>query len=627
MRYVRVLVALLGLSLCLCVVSCGGGSPITDPPTSPPPPPPPPAVTVDIAPGAASVTITQTQQFTATVGNSSNTTVAWAVNGVVGGNATAGTISATGLYTAPAKLPSPAQVTVSAASAADTTKTASGTITVVPYAGVFTYHNDNARTGQDLNETLLTLENVNQTKFGKIFSAAIDGQTYAQPLYLAHASIGGNFHNVAYVATEHDTVYAFDADGLSPAPLWQKSLIPADATTIPSADLSTPITNEIGITSTPVIDGATGTMYVVAATKESGTYVARLHALDVLTGAEKFGGPVTIQATSPGTGIGSVGGQIAFQTLLQLQRTAILLLKDTVYLAWGSQNDLGPYHGWVLAYDAETLDQLGVWNDTPNGSEGGIWLSGSGLSADEDGNIYVVTGNGTFDADTGGSDYGDSVVKVKFANGTFATNDFFTPFDQMAMALGDIDLGASGLVLFNDAAGPVPDIGVIAGKNGKIYVLNLDNLGQFHAGSDIQIPQSIAGALGTTPDDQNYTTAVTWQDNFYFAGNSDVMKQYKLTNGQLTLYAQTPHVFGYTTASSVSSNGANDGIVWTMESGGDMLHAFDATNIAHELYNTKQAPGGRDGFGRVVRWTPPTVVNGKVYVAGATQFAIFGLLP
>ena len=168
----------------------------------------------------------------------------------------------------------------------------------------------------------------------------------------------------------------------------------------------------------------------------------------------------------------------------------------------------------------------------------------------------------------------------------------------MAMALGDIDLGASGLVLFNDAAGPVPDIGVIAGKNGKIYVLNLDNLGQFHAGSDIQIPQSIAGALGTTPDDQNYTTAVTWQDNFYFAGNSDVMKQYKLTNGQLTLHAQTPHVFGYTTASSVSSNGANDGIVWTMESGGDMLHAFDATNIAHELYNTKQAPGGRDGFGQ-----------------------------
>lgn len=571
--------------------------------------------------------ITQTQQFTATVGNTSNTAVTWAVNGVAGGNTIAGTISATGLYTAPAKLPSPAQVTVSAASAADTTKTASGTITVIPYDGVFTYHNDNSRTGQNLNETSLTLANVNQTKFGKIFSAAIDGQTYAQPLYLSHASIGGNFHNVVYVATEHDTVYAFDADGLSPEPLWQKSLIPAGATTIPSADLSTPITTEIGITSTPVINGATGTMYVVAATKESGTYVARLHALDVLTGAEKFGGPVIIQATSPGTGNGSVGGQIAFQTLLQLQRTAILFLNDTVYLAWGSQNDLGPYHGWVLAYDAETLNQLGVWNDTPNGSEGGIWLSGSGLSADEDGNIYVVTGNGTFDADTGGSDYGDSVVKVKFANGTFAANDFFTPFDQMAMAAGDIDLGASGLVLFNDTAGPVPDVGVIAGKNGKIYVLNLNNLGQFHAGSDIQIPQSIAGALGTTPDDQNYTTAVTWQDNFYFAGNSDVMKQYKLINGQLSFFAQTPHVFGYTTASSVSSDGANDGIVWTMESGGDMLHAFDASNIANELYNTKQAAGGRDGFGRVVRWTPPTVVNGKVYVAGATQFAIFGLLP
>jgi hypothetical protein len=365
----------------------------------------------------------------------------------------------------------------------------------------------------------------------------------------------------------------------------------------------------------------------VAATKESGTYVARLHALDVLTGAEKFGGPVTIQATSSGTGSGSVDGQIAFQTLLQLQRAALLFFRDTVYLAWGSQNDLGPYHGWVMAYDAESLHQLGVWNDTPSGNEGGIWLSGSGLSADEDGNIYVVTGNGTFDADAGGPNYGDSVVKLNFSNGTFAVNDFFTPFDQMVMALGDIDLGASGLVLFNDVTGPVADIGVIAGKDGKIYVLNLDNLGQFHAGSDIQIPQSIAGALGTTPDDQNYTTAVAWKDNFYFAGNSDVMKQYKLTNGRLDLYAQTPHVFGYTTASSVSSNGANDGIVWTLESGGDMLHAFDATNVANELYNTKQAPGGRDSFGRVVRWTPPTIVNGKVYVAGATQFAIFGLLP
>ena len=620
----RLLLALLGLSLCLLMVHCGGGE--TTPPVTQPPPPA--AVTVDVSPSTASVIITQTQQFTATVGNTSDKTVKWSVNGTAGGSATVGTISDAGLYTAPASLPGSGQITVTAASVADSTKSGSGTVTVSPYTGVFTYHNDNGRTGQNLNETTLTQANVTQAKFGKIFSFVLDDQVYAQPLYLSHAAIPNQgFHNVAYVATEHDTVYAFDADGLSANPLWTKSLLPSGATPIPAADLSSPITPFIGITSTPVIDGTTGTIYVLAASKESGHYVHRLHALEVTTGAEKFGGPVIIQATVPGTGWGASGGQVAFQPFLQLQRASLLLSNGAVYIAWASYNDTGLYHGWVMAYDAATLHQSGVWNSTPSGHAGGIWLANCGLSADSDGNVYVLTGNGTFDADGDGPDYGDSFVKLNLTSGGLVVIDSFTPFNQAALDTGDVDLGSSGMVLLPDMNGPVIHLGITAGKEGRIYLVNLDDLGKYQNGSDSQIVQSIANALGTTDDDRNLSTAVYWQGNAYFVGNTDALQQYKIANGQLTKTAQTLHMFGYTAASSVSSNGASDGILWTLEPGADMLHAYDASNVATELYNSRQAANTRDGFGRVVRFNPPTIVNGKVYVAGITQFAIFGLLP
>ncbi len=492
------------------------------------------------------------------------------------------------------------------------------------YAGVLTFHNDNGRTGQNLNETALTLTNVDQDKFGKIFDAKVDGEVYAQPLFVANVEIPGKgSHNVAYVATQHDTVYAFDADGLSAEPLWMKSLaLESGATSIPEEVVGT----EIGISSTPVIDGATGTMYVVAATSENGNIFHRLHALDITSGDEKFGGPVKIQASVSGTGTGSSGGQIQFQPLIQFQRAALLLSKNVIYIAWGSYNDLGLYHGWVMAYDATSLDQVGVWNDTPNGQKGGIWLANCGLSADPDGNVYVLTGNGTFSADSGGSDYGDSFVKLNMTSGQITVKDFFTPFNQIELELNDNDLGSTGLVLFPDMNGPVAHLGITAGKEGRIYLVNMDDLGKYQVGSDSQIVQSIPNALGGTPDARNLSTAVYWQGNVYFVGHNDVLKQFKMVNGQLTSAAQNSYGFGYTAASSVSSNGTSDGILWTAESGADVLHAYDATNVATELYNSSQA-GTRDSFGRIEHFNPPTVANGKVYVGGKTDFAIFGLLP
>jgi hypothetical protein len=578
MTKARLLFVLLGIFLCMFMVYCGGGSSTS---TSPPVTPPAGAVSVAVTPATASVIITQTQQFTASVSNSTNQSVSWSVNGVAGGNASVGTVSAAGLYTAPAALPSPVAVSVTAASVADTTRSADGAVTVTPYSGVLTYHNDNARDGVNASETILTPANVTSAKFGKIFTFTLDGFSLAQPLYLSHVAVGGSFHNVVYVATEHDTVYAFDADGASANPLWSKSFInpAAGVTSTPAADLDSPIQPEIGITSTPVIDGNTGTLYVLVETKESGAYIHRLHALDVTSGAEKFNGPTTIQATVSGTGSAASGGQITFNPFLQLQRSALLLSGGHIFIAWASYNDTGLYHGWVMAYDAATLQQTAVWNDTPNGIQGGIWMANAGLSADGDGNIYVAVGNGSFDANTNGSDYGDSFVKLNLTSGGLVVSDSFTPFNQADLENVDNDLGSSGLVLLPDMNGPVTHLAVSGSKEGRIYLVNLDDLGKYQPGSDSQIVQSIPNALGL-PTGRNTSTAVYWQGNVYFTGRGDALKQYKITNGQLALSAQTPAVYGYSTSNSLSANGASDGIVWTLEAGNDILHAFDATNVA-----------------------------------------------
>jgi len=591
--------------------------------------PPAANVVVAVSPRTAVLAVGATTQFNAQVSGTPDTAVTWDVNGAQGGNASVGTISASGLYTAPGQAPSGA-ITVTATSHADPTKSDHASVTVTQgFHGILKWHVDGGITGQNLTETTLTPTNVNINTFGKLFSYPTDDQSFAQPLFVFNVPFASGTHNAIYVATASNSVYAFDADGNVKTPLWQKSLMPAGAKPVDgtkTGGIGGPITPNVGITGTPVIDGSTGTLYVVTATQESSGQVHRLHALDITNGNEKFGGPVVIQASVPGTGAGSNNGQITFDPTLELQRCALTLANGVVYIAWASYQDFGAYHGWVMGYDASTLQQKIVWNSTPNGQRGGIWMAGAPLSVDSAGNLFLVVGNGTFDADSGGQDYGDSFVKLTPNGNSFTVSDYFTPFDQAALSAADVDVGSSGFTILPDQPGSVPHLGVSAGKAGKIYVLNRDNMGKFQSGSDNQIVQSIPGALGTQVADEDFSTAVYWNQNVYYVGNKDVIKQFPLSSGHLsTSPIKGTHVYGYPGANmSISSNGSSNGIVWAIEAAGvNVLHAYDALDVSKELYNSSQA-GGRDQFGVAVRFTVPTVANGKVYVAGQNQVTVFG---
>jgi hypothetical protein len=521
-------------------------------------------------------------------------------------------------------------------------ESASATVYITNYPGTFTYHNDNLRTGQNVSETVLTPANVNSTQFGKLYSFPLDGIPFASPLYVANVTISGAVHNVVYVATEHDSVYAFDADGLSNNPLWKKSFLKGGVTTVPCADIGGcgDIAVEVGITSTPVIDQSTGTLYVVAKTKEGvNTYVQRLHALDITTGAEKFGGPVVIQGSVPGAGDGSSGGTVAFNPLLENQRPALLLSNGIVYIAWGSHNDVVPWHGWVFGYNATTLQQTLVYNDTPNGGGAGIWLSGGGLAADSSGNIYFVTGNGTFDANTGGADYGDSVEKIT-PSGTVV--DYFTPHDQAIMDSQNLDFASAGPVMLLDQPGAqYPHLLVIAGKTGTIYVLNRDNMGHYNAGSDNQIVESVVNAFPNGNEQLgNFSTPAYFNGWVYFSGAHDNVKAFKFTNGLMTTAptSTSPEIYDVRGGSlAVSANGNTNGILWVLQNNGTdpdndttgnpgVLFAYDATNLGTKLYDSTQA-GTRDTFDLAPKFVVPLIANGKVFLAGQTQLVVYGLLP
>lgn len=507
---------------------------------------------------------------------------------------------------------------------------------------VLTYQYDLARSGANLSETILKPANVNTAQFGKLFSYPVDGYVYGQPLYLANVAIPGKgTHNVVYVATEHDSVYAFDADtnsGANAAPLWQVSFInpAAGITTVPASDVDcTQIYPEIGITSTPVIDPARNTLYVVAMTKENIggaiSYAHRLHALDAATGAERPGSPVTVQASAPGRGDG--GSTVTLNPKSYKQRPGLLLLNGIVYLGFSSHCDIGTYHGWILGYDAQSLRQVVVFNDTPNGGQGSFWASGAAPAADAEGNIFVVSGNGTFDATSGGPDLGESYIKLS-ADGGLSVADYFTPFNYSTLNGDDADVGSSGVVLLPDEAGggDHPHLMVGAGKEGRIYVLDRDNLGKWQAGSDSQIVQSLPRAISSLFGNPAYFNGAV-----YFCGSGDNLKAFSIVNGSLSTspVSRSPESFGFPgCVPAISANGKSNGIVWVLDPGGTVcapgcvsgtLRAYDASNLANELYNSAQY-AARDSLGLQVKFSVPTVANGKVYAGTQSALVVYGLL-
>ena len=509
---------------------------------------------------------------------------------------------------------------------------------------VTTYYNDNSRTGHNVNETVLKPSNVNSTQFGKLFSTTVDGYVYAQPLYVPNVrNIAGGTHNVLYIATEHDSVYAIDAD--SGSALWQKSFIKPSAgiTTVPNADVScTNLKTEIGITSTPVIDPETGTIYLVAETKENGIYRQRLHAIDIVTKAEKFGGPVVIAATVNGTGDGSTGGKISFDPLREQNRPGLLLQNGHVVIAWTSHCDIGPYHGWVMSYGASTLAQEAVFNSSPKGGQGGIWMSGDGVAADSNGNLYFATGNGTYDG-AAQSNYGDSIVKLSGPNGgIFKVADWFTPHNQASLNGGDTDLGSGGVLLLPNlpAGSPHPHLLVQMGKEGTMYLIDRDKMGKYCAGcgSNPQIVQEIPGASAGIWGSPAY-----WNGSVYWGGgkegnNPDSLKAFSFNAHNSGLLSTSPtsqsqQPFRYSTAAPViSSNGKSNGILWILDNSTykasccQVLYAFDATNLATMLYSSNQAANNRDQSGGAVKFTAPIVANGKVYAGSQNRVTAWGLI-
>ena len=505
---------------------------------------------------------------------------------------------------------------------------------------VTTYHNDNSRQGLNAHETLLTLENVNASQFGKLFSHAVDGYVYAQPLYLAQVTIPAKgVHNVVYIATEHDTIFAFDADdsnGTNASPLWKRSFIdPASGVTTVSShtDLDCgDLVPQVGITGTPVIDTSTGTMYVVVRTKENGAFVQRLHALDVSGGAEKFGGPITIHAKVRGHGDGSVNGFVYFDPLRNNQRPGLLLENGSVYISWASHCDHGPYHGWLISYNASTLQQNGVWNSSPNAGLGGIWHAGGGPASDDQGNIYIATGNALFDVDHGGRDYGDSVIKLTASAKGLQVLDYFTPFDQALLNDNDADLGSGGPMLLpaQGVGAPHQHLLTVAGKEGVLYLIDANNLGHFNADSNEQIVQSFPAFACCTGGN-----ATWWNNHAYFPAVFDPVKAwtFDVTSGLFSTEpsSQTPEVFSFPGAfPMVSSNGNHNGIVWLVQddaypSGLAVVRAYDAADLSHEIYNSNENLA-RDNPGRSGKFTVPVIANGKVYVTSRQYLSVYGLL-
>ncbi len=627
MQFIWLKCALCCIGLALFLTGCGGSG------SSPMVKTTAPSITTQ--PSNQSVTVGSTATFSVVATGTTPLTYQWqrGTTPITGATAASYTTAATtssdnGSQFEVVVTNSVGSITSNAATLAVTTVAPSPT-------DVLTYHNDIARTGQNLNETVLTPSNVTSAKFGKLGFYSVDGLVDAQPLYASSVAVpSSGTHNLLIAATEHDSVYAFDAD--TGATIWHTSMLKSGETTSDSRGCSQ-VTPEIGVTSTPFIDrtgGANGVAYVVAMSKDgAGNYHQRIHALDLALGTELFSGPAEIQATYPGTGDNSNGPNVVFDPGQYEERAGLLLMNGVVYTGWTSHCDIRPYTGWIIAYNKSTLALTRVLNVTPNGKEGAIWMAGAGLAADTSGNIYFLDANGDFDTTLNSSgfpsngDYGNAFMKLSTSGG-LSVADYFEMDNQSSENGSDTDLGSGGALVLpdlNDGAGHTMHLAVGAGKDSNLYVVNRDSMGKFNPNNN-SIYQELAGALPGGV----FAMPAYFNSTVYYGSVGSPIQAFTITNAKLSTSAtaHTANSFGYPGATpSISANGTSNGIVWAIENTSTaVLHAFDASTL-NELYNSNQAASGRDHFGNGNKFMVPTIVNGKVFVGTPNGVAVFGLLP
>lgn len=628
------------LSAAALLASCGsgGGGGGTNPPVMP---------SITTQPTDQNATVGQTATFSVAATGTAPLSYQWRLNG-----ANISTAATSASYTTPATALADDgdtfDVVVSNSAGNVTSSTAtlhvtSGTTTPTN-TDVVTFHNDIARTGLNSTESVLTQSNVNVHSFGLLRNLAVDGKVDAEPLYLSALMIGGVAHNVVFVATENDSVYAFDSD--TGAILWQDTianLLPAGETTSDTHSCGQ-VSPQIGITATPVIDrhaGAHGTIFFVAMSKDAqGGYHQRLHALDVTTGAELLNGPAEITATYPGVGAGSSGGTLTFAPGDYKDRAALLLLNGTIYTSFASHCDHPPYSAWIMGYSESALARTTALNLTPNGPNsangafgaGAIWQSGGGPAADPQGNIFVEVANGDFETTLDGNgfpnqqDYGNAFVKMNLSNGNLTVADYFTMATTLAESNSDTDLGSGAPMVLPDlsnGSGGTVHLAVAAGKDGHIYVADRGNMGKFN---------SVAGIyqdVGAVLPNGVWGVPAYFNSSVYYGDQAGTLKAFAITNGKLaTSPTITSTSFAFPGAlPSVSANGTTNGIVWAIENVNPaVLHAYAAGNLSTELYNSNQASGGADHPGVGNKFITPMIADGKVFVATQTTVAVYGLL-
>jgi len=618
-----VTVILVSLSLAGCggysgTASVNGGGPV--------------APYINTQPTNQTVAAGQTATFSVIAAGTAPLTYQWQKNGTDITGATSAS------YTTPVTATSDSgemfRVNVSNSAGGVTSNAATLTVNASSSGGstdVVTHHYDVSRSGVNSTETLLTTSNVNSGTFGKVGEFAVDGQIDSQALFLSQLAIPGQGNkNVLYVATENDTVYAVDAQSISGSSatiLWQTKVLPngeTPATSLPCGNIS-----PNGITATSVIDRTRNAIYVEAMSQNSaGNIIHRLHALDLTNGNELFGGPATITATYPGTGGHSSGGVVTFDPSVQHDRAALLESGNNIYTAWsGLWGDCGPYSAWVIAFDAGTLKQTGAIDLVPNNSRGGMWMGGGGPAADASGNVYVISGNGLGDTPGTNGSYGNSFVRLSTSGG-LKVGDYFTPFNTLSEDAADADFGSAGPLLLPDladASNATRHLAVGAGKDGNLYVVNRDNMGQFNSTKN-NIYQQIR-----LSSSENHSSPVFFNNTVYVCPENNTLKALPVSKALLAASpsTQSAHVFGSNGAvASISANGNAQGIVWALDWSAGILFAYDATDLTRELYDSNQAAANRDHFSSVGgHFIAPMVANGRVYIGTKTTVAVFGLLP